>query len=172
MEVTTNPGQIQSAGMRVEVICSVELRPVVSASEASLLTVTAQLSFGGATLTPPTTLDREGATFTLTYAVESFSEGNVGEYACMATVSPQPQTPYITGNGTRTGSAMLSIGETHNYFMLLLTLFHYSQTSIVEGGAQSGGSAAGIAVGVVILIIALAAAIITAGVVVWFVMRY
>ena len=95
----------------MNVICTVELGPAVSSSDAAILTVAAQLFLNGALLVSLTNFVRDGTTFTFTHSLDSFEMENAGEYMCTATVSP-PQSPFITpGNETLSGSAMLAIGE-------------------------------------------------------------
>ena len=67
-------------------------------SEVSLLLVDAELSRDGTplNLTGPTIA---GVTLSYGAAVSSFSDSDVGNYTCTATVTPQPFSTYLTGMG-------------------------------------------------------------------------
>ena len=78
-------------------ICTVELGPTVAESELSMLTVSAVISRDRTPLTL-TSQSMSGTTFTFGATVNSFSEGDIGNYSCIATVRPQPST-FLTGTG-------------------------------------------------------------------------
>ena len=110
MTVTSSPSLIETTGIHVIVICTVELSPLVTESETSLITVSVQLIHNGTRELSPTMSARQGTTYTFSSLIQSFQQSNNGEYVCTATVSPQASSQLITGNGTRTGKAVISLG--------------------------------------------------------------
>ena len=77
--------------------CTVELGPTVMESELSLLMVSAVISRDRTPLNI-TSQSMSGTTFTFGTTVNSFSEEDIGNYSCTATVRPQPST-FLTGTG-------------------------------------------------------------------------
>ena len=75
----------------------------------------AQLSRDGTTLalTGPTVT---GTRFTYSFRMESFTSCDNGNYVCTATVSLRSPSPYVTGNVTMTGQAIIAVGKTKNYY--------------------------------------------------------
>ena len=78
--------------------CTVELGSAVMESELSLLMVSAQLSRDGTplNLTGPTVT---GTTHIYRVAVSSFSESDIGNYSCNATVRSQSTSNFLIGIG-------------------------------------------------------------------------
>ena len=93
----------------VSVICVVELGPSVMESDLSLLMVDAQLSRDGTPLTL-TSQTVTGTTFTYTRRFESFGRSDSGNYTCTATIRPQPSSTYLTGSGSQSDTAKITIG--------------------------------------------------------------
>ena len=52
-----------------------------------------------------------GTTFTFTTEVKSFSDSDVGNYTCSATVRPGPSSSYLTGTGEQSGKIEIVISE-------------------------------------------------------------
>ena len=77
--------------------CTVELGSAVMESELSLLMVDAQL-FRDETPLNLTSQSVTGTTHIYRVVVSSFSESNVGNYSCNATIGPQPST-FLIGTG-------------------------------------------------------------------------
>ena len=95
--LTNNEGNSNLiVGSDVALTCTVELNQGVDESELSLLIVNAHLSKDGTPLhlTGPNVT---GTTFTYTTLLNSFGRSDSGNYTCIATVSPQPTSIYITG---------------------------------------------------------------------------
>ena len=96
----TSSDNVGISGSSITLNCTVELDPsVIWESELSLLIVEAQLSRNG---TPLTMLSLSGptvtgTTFTFGAEVSSFNESDVGNYTCLATVTPQASSTYLTG---------------------------------------------------------------------------
>ena len=98
MSITTNPAIISTAGVNVDVVCTVELGPVVMKSDISHLTVDTQLFRNGTTLALAGPLV-SGTRLSYTFRIESFKMNNIGEYVCTVAVSPsQSSSPDITGS--------------------------------------------------------------------------
>ena len=108
--VASDPSFIESTGLHVIVLCTVELSPLVTESEVSLITVSAQLIHNGTRELSLTTSAPKGTTYTFSALIQSFQRNNNGEYVCTATVSPHTSSQLIIGNGTRTGMAVISLG--------------------------------------------------------------
>ena len=124
----SSPSLIETTGIHViVVICTVELSPLVTESEVSLITVSARLIHNGTRELSPTMSARRGTTYTFSSLIQSFQQSNNGEYVCTATVSPQASSQLITGNGTRTGMAVISLGrctKTYESTSINLKLVH------------------------------------------------
>ena len=91
--------------------CTIELGPAVMESEISLLMVDAQLSRDGVplTLSSPTLT---GTTVSYDATVSSFSETDVGNYTCSATITPRPSSTFLTGMGQLQSSPFeITIGK-------------------------------------------------------------
>ena len=110
MSITSTPASpVNEVMSAVSVICVVELGPSMMESDLSLLTVDAQLSRDGTpvTLADPT---MTGTTFTYTKQFESFGRSDSGNYTCTATIRPQPSAAYLTGSGSQSDTAKITIG--------------------------------------------------------------
>ena len=85
--VTSSLGNPVRVGSTVMVTCAVELSAVVMESELSLLTVTAQLTGGGNTLTPsgPTI---SGSTLTYSFTLGPLLRTHSDNYTCTTTIGP------------------------------------------------------------------------------------
>ena len=107
----TSSSNIVSSGSTVSLMCTVELNSAILESELSLLMVDAQLSRDGTPLilTGPSVT---GTTYIFTATVISFSESDVGNYICRATVSPHPSSQHLTGTGQLQSSPFeITIGK-------------------------------------------------------------
>ena len=110
MSVTSTPSSpVNDITSTVAVNCVVELGPSVMESELSLLMVDTQLSRDGTplTLTGPMV---SGTTFTYTRRFETFGRSDSGNYTCTATVGPEPTAVYLSGSGSLTNTARITIG--------------------------------------------------------------
>ena len=88
--------------------------PTMTQKDLSLLQLDIQLSRKGAPLMIITHSERVYMQpTTYTYPLESVTKCDSGEYICTATIFPQTPSPYVTGNGTLTGRAVVTIGKSH-----------------------------------------------------------
>ena len=85
--------------------CTVELGPAVMESELSLLMVSAQVSRDGTPLNL-TSQSVTGTTHIYRVAVISFSESDIGNYSCIATITRQSSSIYLTGMGQLVSSPL------------------------------------------------------------------
>ena len=112
VSITSNPPSPVSVMSTVTVTCTVELdNSAIMMSELSLVLVEAQLSSpNGAllTLSNPTV---SNTTFNFTTQLNSFERSNSGNYACMATISPQPTATYLTGVGMLVNTIKITVGK-------------------------------------------------------------
>ena len=116
MSIKTSPDIISTARVNVDVVCTVEFGPVIMESEISFLTVDAQLSRNGSTLTLTGPV-LSGTRLSYTYRIESFEVNNTGEYVCTAAVSPsQSSSPYITGSAALTTKETIAFGTNVYYY--------------------------------------------------------
>ena len=119
--ITNKPGgTIHSVGSFITVTCTIELGPVVTESELSLLMVDVQLSRDGTMLIliGPTVT---GTIITYTTQLNSFGRSDSGNYTCIATVRPNNQPSYLIGNRTLI-SKIIMISTGYALIMLLLNL--------------------------------------------------
>ena len=96
--ITSSPGTIVPNGSDVTLNCIVQINENVSPYELALLVVNASLTRpDGATLEVSNPII-EGTSFTFNTTVNSFSESDVGNYSCTATVTTRSST-FLTGMG-------------------------------------------------------------------------
>ena len=88
---------IQIVGSDVLLTCTVELNLAILGSEIFLLTVNAQLSKNGTVLALAGPVVTAGTIFTYTTQLNSFQINDFGNYTCIATIRPQPTSPYLRG---------------------------------------------------------------------------
>ena len=110
--ITSTSGNIIHNGSNVILKCAVELDPAVMEPEISLLIVKAQLFREGILLETLADKVVTGTTFTYTTQLSSFSDNDVGNYTCTATIRPKPTSTYLTGTGQQKSNTIeLAIGE-------------------------------------------------------------
>ena len=109
MSVTSNPASPVNVMSTVTVNCIIELGPAVMESDLSSLMVDAELSRDGTplTLSDPTVT---GTRFTYSMRFESFGRTDSGNYTCIAEVTPQLSSTYLTGSGSGTNTAKITTG--------------------------------------------------------------
>ena len=88
---------IQIVGTDVMLTCTVELNSAILGSEIFLLTVNAQLSKNGTVLALADPIVTAGMIFTYATQLNSFQINDFGNYTCIATIRPQPTSPYLRG---------------------------------------------------------------------------
>ena len=71
--------------------------------------VDAQLSRDGTSLTPTDTM--VGTTFTYTIQLDSFGRDDIGNYTCMATVTPRQPSTYLTESGEQSDTIRVTSGN-------------------------------------------------------------
>ena len=94
-------------------------------SEISLLMVDAQLIRPNGTMLKLSHPDISGTTFTYSTQVKSFSDSDVGNYTCLATVRPRRSSLYLTESNELSGRIELGIGEKKNMWlfgMIIITI--------------------------------------------------
>ena len=55
-----------------------------------------------------------GTTYNFTTEVNSFSDSDIGNYTCTATIRAQPSSTYLTGTGELSDTIQVTIGEKLN----------------------------------------------------------
>ena len=80
--------------------CTIELDSIILESDLSLLNVSAQISRNG-TILMQTSQSVDGTTFNFEATVNFFSQSDIGNYICRATVAPLPSSSFLTGMGQR-----------------------------------------------------------------------
>ena len=80
--------------------CTIELDLMILESDLSLLNVSAEISRNGTVLTQ-TSQSVDGTIFNFGATVNFFSQSDVGNYVCSATVTPLPSSSFLTGMGQR-----------------------------------------------------------------------
>ena len=78
--------------------CTIELDTIILESDLSLLNVSAEISRNGTILTQ-TSQSVDGTTFNIGATVNFFSQSDIGNYVCTATVMPLSSS--LTGMGQR-----------------------------------------------------------------------
>ena len=143
--VTSSGDSIVRNGSTVTVICTVELGPAILPSEVPLLLVSAWLFKNGAPLTV-TALTMTGTTYNFGTMVSSFSERDIGNYTCTATISPQPSSTFLTGMGYgESNNVEIVIGKTIDHELILHYIWCFLYIGIPpiagpDGNALSGDS--------------------------------
>ena len=84
-------------GSNVTLTCSVQMGQNVLPSEHSLLTVNAQLISPDGSVLDLSSRVMSGTTYNFTTQVNSFGDGDVGNYTCIATVIAQPSSTFLIG---------------------------------------------------------------------------
>ena len=80
-------------------------------SELSLLMVNAQLTRPDGSVLDLSDPEISGTNFTYPSQVNCFSDSDVGNYSCTATVRPQPFTIFLTGFGELSNTATITVGN-------------------------------------------------------------
>jgi hypothetical protein len=93
-------------GSDVTLTCTLGLNSAIVANDLSLLMVDVQLSRDGTLLDNPSQSPVSGTTFTYTTQLNSFGRSDFENYTCTATISPQPNAIYLTGNETLQSNAI------------------------------------------------------------------
>jgi hypothetical protein len=78
--------------------CFVELNSIISVEDLPLLNVSAQISRND-TLLMQTSQSVDGTTHNFGATLNCFSQSDVGNYICTATVTPLPSSTFLTGMG-------------------------------------------------------------------------
>ena len=79
--------------------------------DLSLLNVSAEISRNG-TILIQTSQSVDGTTFNYGATVNCFSQSDIGNYICTATVRPAPSSQFLTGTGQGTSPLVrLTIGK-------------------------------------------------------------
>ena len=117
MLTSSSNSDIVAIGTGVTLTCTLMLSSAVVASDVSLLMVDAQLSRDGTplTLTRPTV---SGTSFIYATQFNSFGRTDSGNYTCSATVRPQPNAVYLTGNEMLTSVINIETGK-YSFSVLL-----------------------------------------------------
>ena len=95
--LTSGPEAVM-LGSDVTLICTLGLNSAIVASDLPLLMVEIRLSKDEMLLYNSTQPPATDITFTYTTQLNSIGRSDFGNYTCTATVSPQPNIIYLTGN--------------------------------------------------------------------------
>ena len=109
--VTSSRGNVILEGSDVTLNCSIQMNSSVTDSEVSLLMVEAQLIKPSGRILNLSNPTISGTTFTFITEVKSFSDSDIGNYTCSATVRSRPFSSYLTESDELSGRIELGIGE-------------------------------------------------------------
>ena len=89
-------------------------------SELSLLMMTTQLTRPDGSVLDLSDPEISGTNFTYTAQVNSFGEGDVGNYTCTATIGPRPSLTFLTGMSHLVSNPIyIEIGMQNKYYCQL-----------------------------------------------------
>ena len=114
---------IRIVGSDVTLTCTVELNSAIFGFNDFPLIVNAQLFKEGNLLPLPLAGPRvNGTTVTYTAKLSPFQRSDYGNYTCLATITPQPSSTYITGIDTLSDMINIKPGKVNISYLCTLVL--------------------------------------------------